>query len=119
MDDTRRERISHRIIRELSELLFRGEIKDPRVNNFISFSFCKLAKDGSTARIGVSTFMDAGMLDKAVEGLNSASGFLQNRISKSIRLRQTPHIYFVADHSIEQGQEVIRKIEELDETTNG
>ena len=117
MDETRRERISQRIIRELSELLLRGEIKDPRVNTFVSFSFCKLAKDGSTARIGVSTFMDTGTLDLAVAGLNSASGYLQSRISRTIRLRQTPHIYFVPDHSIEQGQEVIRKIEQLDDST--
>ncbi len=116
MDEKRRERISQRIVRELSELLLRGEIKDPRVNSFVSFSFCKLAKDGSTARVGVSTFLDHQTLDRAVAGLNSASGFLQSRIAATIRLRSTPHVFFVPDHSIEQGQELIRKIEHLDET---
>lgn len=112
MDDTRRARLAHRIQIELSEMLMKGEIKDHRVDSLFSFSYVKLAKDGSTARIGVSGYKSHAGIDRAVEGLNSAAGFLQARIGKSIRLRATPRLYFVPDHSIEEGQAVIRTLDE-------
>ncbi len=113
MDEMRRERLAHRIVEELSDLLLRGEIKDPRVNSFYSFSYCRVARDGASARVGVSSFLDHATLDRAVEGFNSAAGYLQSRLGKAIRLRSTPRLYFVADHSIEEGHDVIRKINEL------
>jgi ribosome-binding factor A len=114
MDDTRRARISQRILNELSELLLRGDIKDHRVSTLISFSYIKLAKDGSTARIGVSSFLDHRKVETAVEGLNSAAGYLQSRIGKVLRTQATPRLHFVADHSIEEGQEIIRTINQLE-----
>jgi ribosome-binding factor A len=119
MDEMRRERLAHRIVEELSSLLMRGEIKDPRVNTFFSFSHCRVAKDGTSARIGVSTFLDHSTLDRAVEGFNSASGYLQSRLGKALRVRTTPRLYFVADHSIEEGHEVIQKINELSHGDDG
>ncbi|MEX2442291.1 MAG: 30S ribosome-binding factor RbfA [Alkalispirochaeta sp.] len=113
MDDTRRARLAQRIQEELSTLLLKGEIKDHRVNTLISFSFVKLAKDGSVARIGVSSVLEDRVVNAAVEGLNSGSGYLQGRIGRTLRLRQTPRLYFVADHSIEEGQAIINTINEL------
>ncbi|HKK47797.1 MAG TPA: 30S ribosome-binding factor RbfA [Alkalispirochaeta sp.] len=113
MDDTRRARLAHRIQEELSTLLLKGEIKDHRVNTLISFSFVKLAKDGSVARVGVSSVLEDHVVDSAVAGLNSGAGYLQGRIGRTLKMRQTPRLYFVADHSIEEGQEIINTINEL------
>lgn len=113
MDDTRRARLAERIQHELSSLLMRGEIKDHRVSTLVSFSYVKLAKDASVARIGVSSILDHGKVSAAVEGLNSAAGFLQGRIGRTLKVRQTPRLYFVADHSIEEGQQVINTINRL------
>lgn len=112
MDDTRRARLEHRIQHELSDLLMRGEIKDSRVTSLVSFSFVKLARDASVARIGVSSFIEDHELEAAVKGLNRAAGFLQSRVGRLLRTRTTPRLYFVADRSIAEGQEVIRRIEE-------
>lgn len=113
MDDTRRARLAQRIQEELSTLLLKGEIKDHRVNTLISFSFVKLAKDGSVARIGVSSVLEDHVVDAAVAGLNSGAGYLQGRIGRGLKMKQTPRLYFVADHSIEEGQEIINTINEL------
>tara|TARA_B100000614_G_scaffold173717_1_gene155165 strand:+ start:35 stop:424 length:390 start_codon:yes stop_codon:yes gene_type:complete len=113
MDETRRARLAQRIQEELSTLLMRGEIKDHRVNSLISFSFVKLAKDASVARIGVSSVLDHRAVDAAVAGLNSGAGYLQSRLGRTLKVRQTPRLYFVADHSIEEGQRVINTINEL------
>lgn len=114
MDETRRARLSQRILQELSELLLRGEIKDHRVSSLVSFSYIKLAKDGSTARIGVSSILDSRKVDAAVEGFNSAAGFLQSRLGKVLRTQVTPRLHFVADHSIKEGQGIIRIINQLE-----
>lgn len=113
MDETRHARLTHTLQHELSAMLMKGEIKDHRVNSLISFSYLKLAKDGSTARVGVSSILDHAAVDRAVEGLNSAAGFLQRRLGRILKVRVPPRLYFVPDHSIEEGQEVIRTIESL------
>lgn len=114
MDDTRRARLASRILHELSDLHMRGEIKDHRVDRMISFSFIKVARDGSTARVGVSSMMDApGHAARAVEGLNSAAGYIQTRLGKVLRVRTTPRVYFVEDHSVEEAQQIIRTIERV------
>ncbi|MDA3947895.1 MAG: 30S ribosome-binding factor RbfA [Spirochaeta sp.] len=114
MDDTRRARLEHRILQELSDLLLRGEIKDHRVSTLVSFSYIKLAKDASTARIGVSSILDDRAVSTAVEGLNSAAGYLQSRVGRVIRTQATPRLHFVADNSIEEGQEIINTINRLE-----
>ncbi|MFW5642780.1 MAG: 30S ribosome-binding factor RbfA [Alkalispirochaeta sp.] len=114
MDETRRARLEQRILTELSELLLRGEIKDHRVSTLVSFSYIKLAKDAGSARIGVSSILDHAAVDAAVAGLNSAAGYLQSRIGRVLRTQVTPRLRFVPDHSIEEGQEIIRKIDDLD-----
>lgn len=114
MDDTRRARLEHRILQELSDLLLRGEIKDHRVSTLVSFSYIKLAKDASTARIGVSSILDDRAVSTAVEGLNSAAGYLQSRVGRVIRTQVTPRLHFVADNSIEEGQNIVNTINKLE-----
>lgn len=113
MDETRHARLESRILHELSTLLLRGEIKDHRVDTMVSFSYIKLAKDAATARVGVSTMLDnPHHVARAVEGLNSAAGYLQGRLGKILRTRSTPLLRFVEDHSIKEAQEIIRTINE-------
>lgn len=112
MDETRHARLESKILHELSSLLMRGEIKDHRVDTLVSFSYIKLAKDAATARIGVSTILDnENHLRRAVEGLNSASGYLQGRLGKILKTRATPILHFVEDHSIAEAQRIIRTID--------
>lgn len=113
MDETRHARLESRILHELSTLLMRGEIKDHRVDSLVSFSYIKLAKDAATARIGVSTMLEnPNHLVRAVEGLNSAAGYLQGRLGKVLHTRTTPILRFVEDHSIAEAQRIIRTIDE-------
>jgi ribosome-binding factor A len=61
----------------------------------------------------VSTFESEDALLKAVSGLNSAAGFIQGRISRSMRLRLTPKLTFHADQGIREGFEITGKIRDL------
>lgn len=115
MDDTRRQRLATRITHEVSTLVAQGAVKDPRVSNMFSFTYCKVAKDGTVARLGVSSFLPESDIERAVEGLNSAAGFIQGRLERVLKMRVTPRVYFVADHSIADAQRIVHTIEELTE----
>jgi len=46
--------------------------------------------------------------------LNHAAGFVQARLAKNLKTRNTPKLRFKEDHSIEYGSEMIQKLKELD-----
>ena len=69
-----------------------------------SAASAKAASEGSA---------DDVALEKAVEGLNHAAGFMQSRIGKRLRTRLTPKLHFVADRGIRAGFEMNERIKGL------
>ncbi|MFP4330619.1 MAG: 30S ribosome-binding factor RbfA [Alkalispirochaetaceae bacterium] len=115
MSEHRLARVERQLIEELSAILMREEIKDPRVSPLISFSHAKVAKDLAYARVWVSGYLSRNELDNAVEALNHAAGFLQGKLGKLLKYRSTPKLTFVVDHSIEEGYEMIQRIKEANQ----
>lgn len=115
MDELRRARLATRIVRELSTLVQTGMVKDPRVDRLIGFSYCVVAKDGSTARLGVSSYRGLAAAERATLGLRSAAGYLQARVAKVLHTRLTPKLRFVADDSIGLAQRTLHTLSELGE----
>ncbi|HOZ72524.1 MAG TPA: 30S ribosome-binding factor RbfA [Spirochaetia bacterium] len=113
MDEIRRKRVEETLRTEVSALLMRGEIKDPRVDTFLSITRVEVARDGSHAKLYVSTFRESGALDEGVAGLNNAAGFIQAGISKRLRIRLTPRLVFIPDTGIKEGFELGEKIKGL------
>jgi ribosome-binding factor A len=96
-------------------MILRGVIKDPRVNTMLSITQVKVSKDLAYADIFVSTFEGGKKLDKAVEALNHAAGFIQHKLKDAIRLRNTPILRFKRDNAIARGYEMTKKLDELSE----
>jgi len=72
------------------------------------------SRDGSTAKVWVSRFGDEeSELDSAVQGLASASGFIQAQMARRVRLRLTPVLRFIADTGIKEGFEMTERIKGL------
>ena len=113
MDELRRKRVEETLRTEVSALLMRGDIKDPRVDTFLSITRVEVARDGSHAKLYVSTFKEGGALEEGVAGLNNAAGFIQSGISKRLRIRLTPKLVFVPDTGIKEGFEMGEKIKGL------
>ena len=110
MGSFRLQRVANLIRQEVSAMLLRGDIKDPRVNDMVIIAHVEVAGDLSHAKVRVSSFRPHEELDKAVEGLNSAAGFLQAALARKMRLRLTPKLHFIADHSIEEAFKVTEKM---------
>lgn len=113
MPEIRVKRMESLLREEISSLILKGEIKDPRVDTMLSVSGVSVSRDLVYAKVRISGFKDREELDKAVEGLNHAAGFIQQRLGRSLHVRHTPRVTFLADHSIEQGFDVNQSLGEL------
>ena len=105
----RKERLEEQIKRTVSELLIR-EIKDPRIG-FATVTGVELSKDYSEARIGISVLGESREVRKTIEGLRSATPYVQHRLGKNLSLRNTPRISFYLDTSVAEG---VRRVEMID-----
>ncbi len=91
------------IIRDMvSQMIIRGEIKDRRVTTFISLSEVVLSKDLDYAKIYITSYDSRGSVDKAVDGLNSAAGFIQRKLGQKLRQRLTPKLLFLKDDALDR-----------------
>ena len=117
MASNRISRINEEIQRELSEQFRR--LKDPRVSQTGMVSITRVDTTGDLryARIYVSA-LDKSQEKEVLKGLKSAAGFLRRELGRSLQLRYTPELQFVADDSIRHGAhilEVLRQVEQQDE----
>ena len=113
MGEYRLIRLGERIRGEIANLILRGDIKDPRVNQFLTINRVEVVSDLAYAKVFVSTFMADNQLAKGVAGLQSAAGFIQSSIAKKLRIRQFPKLTFVADTSLKDGFNMVKKLDEL------
>ena len=104
--------INGEVQRELADII-RGEIKDPRINPLTSVVAVEVAPDLKTCKAYMSVLGDEQSAKDTLAGLNSAKGFIKNRLAKSINLRNTPDITFVMDQSIAYGVEMSKKIADV------
>lgn len=105
-------RINGEVQKELANIIH-DEIKDPRINPFTSVVAVEVAPDLKTCKAYMSVLGDESSAQETLKGLNSAKGFIKNRLAKTVNLRNTPDITFVMDQSIAYGVEMSKKIDEI------
>ena len=109
----RQERVDDEIRKLLNEIIAR-ELKDPRLCTIVCVSAVSTSKDLKTAKAYVSV-MDKSMEKGAIAALNNASAFIRGLLFNKMKIRLVPHITFIADHSIENGDKIDRLIKKLHE----
>jgi ribosome-binding factor A len=107
------ERINSLIRQEISDLL-QSELKDPRLDCFMSILRVDTAPDLSTAKVYISFLGSEESKKKAMTGLDSASRFIRNELMKRIRIRTIPDIVFLEDRSIAKGAEILELINKIE-----
>ncbi len=119
----RRGRINDEIQKEMASILRR--VKDPRVSDaFISITAADCTADLKYAKIYYSALQ--GDAKEIAKGLKAATGFIRRELARSLNLRITPELTFIADSSISygahissilEGLEISEEEEEEEETT--
>lgn len=106
----RTRRLSGQIVRVLNELLSR-ESKDPRLAG-VTVTGTDVAGDLAVARVYFSLLDPDADPAVALEGLESAAGFLRSRLGRELEVRHVPELRFRHDDSIARGVELGRLIDE-------
>lgn len=106
------ERVNNLIRREVSELIQR-EVKDPRLDAFVTVTEVATSPDLKYAKIFVSCISGKQEEQKILGVLSSASGFLRTELAKKLRLRRIPELSFHWDDSIEHGDRILRLIDQV------
>jgi ribosome-binding factor A len=105
----RTERLGREIQSILGEILTRGEIKDPRVRNagLLTVTRVHVTGDLREAKVAFTAFGAADpALEKARQGLQSASPYLQRAIGQRLRTRNTPTLEFEVDRVLDEALRV-------------
>lgn len=111
------ERVNNLIRREISELI-QYELKDPRLDSFVTVTEVSTSADLKYAKIFVSSISGKQDEKNILEVLNSAAGFMRTELAGRIRIRRIPELSFHWDDSIEHGDKILRIMDNLHQTDN-
>jgi ribosome-binding factor A len=109
-DYKRSDRMADRVRAEVSDLLLK-KVNDPRIG-FVTLTRVKVSDDLRNITLYVSVIGDDEKKRRAMEGLASATPFLQREVFRRLGIKVSQELYFKLDESIQKGQEVLQLIKE-------
>ena len=92
-----RERLGE-ALREEIETIVEGELGDPRIG-LATVTGVELAEDSRSARVLVAVHGSDEELQRSLEGLTAASGFIRHEVADRLQLRRAPELFFQLDRS--------------------
>jgi ribosome-binding factor A len=104
-------RVGGLIQQEISELLVR-KIKDPRLE-LVTITGVDVSPDLKLARVYFSRFGNPEEVQRGLEGLQSATGYLKRELGQRMKLRRVPDLEFVHDTSFEYGDRIESLLKDL------
>ncbi len=117
MGTYKQNRTAEDIKREISAIV--RELKDPRVSeHLISVARAEVSSDSSYVKVYVSAVEGMDVAKAATKALTGATGLIRREISKRLGLRKAPELKFVADNSVEYGMNIIKKLEEISNSSS-
>ncbi len=108
----RTDRVNVLLRQQLSEIISR-EVKDPRLARIITIVHVGVSHDLRHARVYTSVLGGPDDRKVAVDTLNRAAGFIRRELTGRIKLKTVPHLSFVPDDSIEEGNRLQARISQV------
>lgn len=87
-------------------------LKDPRVR-FVTVTAVTVSPNVTHATAQVSVMGGEKEKEEALQGLDSARGFLRSLLAKSLGLRTTPELRFALDRGLEHARHIDHLLAEL------
>ncbi len=81
------------------------EVRDPRVG-FVTVTAVLVTNDLSHARVMVSVPGEESEKTRAIEGLQSAAGFLRSRAARTLTTRSVPQLHFELDRGLQHAARI-------------
>ena len=98
-------KISDRIRQELSEMLVKQEIHDPRLLG-VTITDVKIDRELAYASIYVSAIEGSSRSKEILNGFKSANSFIRKLLSERIELRSFPRLRFYWDPTPERADRI-------------
>ena len=113
MANYRTGRINEEITKALAEIL--RNVKDPRVAMaFVSVTAVDCSADLKFAKIYYSVMGERRKGDTQ-KGLENATGFIRTQLARTLNLRITPELKFIADDSMKHGARISSLMKQVEE----
>src|SRR5690242_5591421 len=112
MSGERMRRVDEAMREVLSDAITR-ELKDPRVG-FVTVTAVDTSPDLRHARVYVSVLGKEKERRLSMRALESAHGFLQQRVATQLRLKHTPTLTFHYDDTAERAQRLEQLLSEVE-----
>lgn len=100
----RMRRVNEALREVLSARIAEG-LKDPRIG-FVTVTSVETSPDLRHARVYVSVLGDEAARAETLSGLEHAHALLQAQIARELRMKHTPQLKFVYDHTVEKGMRI-------------
>lgn len=100
------------LIKEEISFIIHNRLKDPRIG-FLTVIDVEVSNDLSLARIFFTIYGDEKTKTEAMQGLNSASGFIRRELAARIRLRTIPELRFIIDETYEKSSRIDSLLKEV------
>lgn len=110
----RTDRLNSLLQQVLSDVI-RLDVKNPHLPALITVTGVEITKDLRHAKVFISVIGNEAAKKKAIEVLNSASGFIATRASKQVTMRFFPELTFYLDETVEKQariEEILSQIHE-------
>jgi ribosome-binding factor A len=101
----RPEQVAETLRQVIADALTRGEVRDPRVG-FVTLTGVLVTNDLSHARILVTVAGSEAERARALQGLQSAAGFLRSRAARALTTRTVPELHFELDPGLEHAARI-------------
>jgi ribosome-binding factor A len=108
----RPQRVGDQIREELSAMLARGEVHDPKIG-FITLTRVQVTADLQIARVYYTSLGDAAARKDSQKALDRATPFLRRQIGSRVHLRRVPELEFRFDESIAHQDRIEQILQEL------
>ena len=116
----RPERLGEEIRKVVSEMLLRGDLKDPRFKGMIGISGVDVSGDGSYATLYLTVLsftpgveITAEEKQGILDAFKHSSGFIRSNINKAVKVRYVPELIFKFDESFEYGAKMDKILDNL------
>src|SRR5687767_4928444 len=101
----RPEQVAETIRRALADAFMREEVRDPR-DGAVTVTAVRVTNDPSHARVLVAVPGEDADKTRALQGLQSAAGFLRSRVARVLTTRTVPELHFELDRGLEHAARI-------------
>lgn len=114
----RPEQVAETIRQVVADALARGEVRDPRVG-LVTVTRVDVSGDLSHARVFISPQGDETERGRAIEGLQSAAGFLRGLVAKVLTTRTVPELHVELDKGMQHAARINQLLADLKGEADG